>query len=218
MHMGLAAGRWLESPITGLIVTILLAIGTTAVAWWAIRPKRLILIDMPETGSPFPEAELHSWSDSIANQPTGSPESPHIVKVDLRSKGRWDIASVAFDRDSPLTLDIGVRILAIRTVQPTGVPHLRAEIDGTELRIGPGLMRRRRTWRYTLLTNGTAAHFTYLNPLIDVDIRTPAEQRRRRQISLAIVLPLYLLIVWALYRLGILDRVAVGISAFFASL
>lgn len=218
MHLGLASGRWLESPITGLVVTILLAIGTTAIAWWAIRPKRLILIDMPEAGSPSSEAEFYSWSDSIANQSTGSPESLHIVKVDLRTKGRWDIASVAFDRDLPLTLDIGVQILAMKAVQPTGVPNLRAEIVGTELQIGPGLVRRRRTWRFTLLTNGVATHFTCLNPLIDVDIRTPVEQRRRRRISLAVVVPLYVLIVWALYRLGILGRVAAGLAAFFASL
>ena len=184
--MGLTFGHWLESPITGLVVAVLLAIVTTAIAWWNIRPKRLIVVDIPQRGTPFLKAESHSRPGSVVDQTGSGPESPHIVKVHLKTKGRWDVASTAFDRDLPLILDIGATILSMEVVQPPWTPRLKAEVAGTELRIGPGLVPRRRMWVFTLLTNGIASCFTYVNPLIDIDIRTAVQQRRRRLIFLSI--------------------------------
>lgn len=216
--MGSTAGHWLESPITGLVVTILLAIGTTTVAWWGVRPKRLIIIDIPRIGTPFHEVEAHSLPDPIADQSASDPELLYIVEVSLRTKGRWDVASDAFDHNFPLILDVGTKIQSVKTAQPARTPHLKVEATGNELRIGPGLVRRRRVWVFTLLTNGISTRFTYVNPLIDVDIRTRAEQRRRRQIFLSMTVPLYLFLAWALYSLGILDKIAIGLNAFLSSL
>jgi hypothetical protein len=216
--MGMAIGHWYESPLTGLAVTILLAIGTTAIGWWNIRPKRLILVDVPQTGTPLCIEGPHSWPDAIRDPERGDLESLYIVKVDLRTKGRWDIASTSFDRGLPLILDVGVPILAMKILQAKGTPHLNVEVAGTELSIGPGLVRRRREWIFTLLTNEAATRFVCVNPLIDVDIRTAAEQRRRRQVTLAITLPLYLFILFALGQLGILPKIVAAIGAFFGSL
>jgi hypothetical protein len=216
------AAHWYESSafvgITGLVISVLAAVGTTVAAYRFAKPRRLILVDIPRARFSALEPSPQDWPDIFAAKTEHEFENLRLIRVQLRSKGRWDIATSAFDRHRPIVIDIGISILDMKSVQPADVPHLEAEIAGTELKIGPGLVRRRRRWNFTLLTDGPATCFKCVNPLTDVDILRNSQQRSRRRKSLIVTVLVYALITWLLYKLGVLAQIGDSLAAFFNSL
>jgi hypothetical protein len=94
---------------------------------------------------------------------------PYAVKVQLVSRGRKDIPSSSFDNGEPIILDVGAPIvtgLSVDSDTDTMPPHV---VKGTELHIGPGLIRKRQTLTFTLLTDGRPT-LTCRNSLIDVQV------------------------------------------------
>jgi hypothetical protein len=211
------AAPWYESSafveIAGLIISAVTLIVTTAAAYRIAKPRRLVLVDMPQVKSLPGE---HSWPDIEAHELDGA--SLNVVEVRMRAKGRWDIPTSSFDRDMPIAIDLGAGIVSLKRVQPPDVPQLKAEAAGTELRIGPGLVRRHHKWNFILLTRGPAACFTCVSPLIDVELLTSAQQRTRRRWSALLLAIFYVPIFWVLYKLGVLREIGDALAAFIDSL
>lgn len=214
--------HWYESTtfvgIAGLVISVFTAAGTTVAAYRFARPKRLVLVDMPQPGIPLLKAPSSYWPDSFTVEPGKDLSNVSVVKLQFRSKGRWDIATNAFDQDMPITIDLGVPILSMKRVQPMGVPFLRADFSETELRIGPGLVRQRRKWEFVLLTEAPTARFTFTNPLVDVDVLRNTQQRSRRWKSIVLLLVAYVIISLLLYRLKLLMPLGNAIATFVNSL
>jgi hypothetical protein len=174
-----------------LTATTIGAISTIRIA----RPRRLVLVGIPQVGIPLHEARPHDWPDVIPSEPGKDYEDLQVVKVQLRTGGRWDIASSAFDQDLPITIDVGVPILTMRIdrLLDTDTPYLKAEIAGTELKVGPSLLRPHETWTFVLLTNGRATLAIRINPLVDIKILKNTEQRRRQLKYLVVIIILSLI-------------------------
>lgn len=120
---------------------------------------------------------------------------PHVVNVELTSRGRSDIPRDAFDGGKPLCLDVGAPI--VECLQVTTTPPDRPEpvwtIDGPKLLIGPSLIGRRQITVFSLLVDGPTPR---LSPpeqsLVDVDLRRGSSSepfiRQQRQVPLVALL------------------------------
>jgi len=100
-------------------------------------------------------------------------DKPRVLTLQLISRGRKDIPSDAYNDHQPLRLDVGIRIVEILQVtsrpKTLGAPEIT--IDGTSLRIGPGLIGRRHEITIHVLTDGGMPRLTCRSPLIDVQVR-----------------------------------------------
>jgi hypothetical protein len=199
-------------------VTALGAIVATIAYTRIAKPGRLVLIDMPQGGVPLNETPPQDWPDVIPVEPGRDHDDLRVVKVELKTTGRWDVASSAFDQGLPITIDVGAPILKMEINRPPDTPYLKAEIADTKLKIGPALLRRRLTWTFILLTNGPAA-LAIVNPLIDVNILRNSQQKRRRRKYLALTIVLYVIIVASSpsargAQAGLIYQLSSGIAAF----
>jgi len=169
----LAAGSWLESPLTLNIVT---AVGTLLAGVGAIW---LILVAGPRYRlryGPLVHEQLDdgSWK----------------VVIYLSSRGRRDITRQAFDAGKPIELDIGVTILKLaddvwNSLKDTRVVDVQT--SGTCLLVGPGVIHRWQDLRFTLTVATMPTTFTCRASLIDVNVRYQKLSPRRRYRIAAIV-------------------------------
>ena len=99
---------------------------------------------------------------------------PHVMNIELESKGRHDIPRDAFDGGEPLCLDVGAPIIEVLKI--TRTPHDRGsvpvKVDGPRLLVGPCLIGLSETIVFSLLVDGPSPR---LGPpeqsLTDVEIR-----------------------------------------------
>jgi hypothetical protein len=184
-YVSLATTHLYDSPtvinLATLGISALSIVAIFVAGWRFAKPTRLVLVDATRAGVPFAvSVRSATWPGILSFRPDADPANLHTVEVRLESKGRWDIATSAFDRDIPITIDVGAPIAGLMRAQPSDVPDLKAEIAGTELRIGPGLIRRNRKWDFVLVTEGPATSLACVNPLIDADVLTTAQRRNAR--------------------------------------
>jgi hypothetical protein len=189
------ADRWYASaallPATGVVVTLLAAVITAWVTYVVGVPKRRLLYGMPLI-TPLRTAPV-GVGDDLELRHTGKLlAEPHIVKIQLVSRGRKDTPTSLYDSGDPIRLDVGARIVEIlqETSDPQSVPAPKVTVDGTSLTIGPSRISRRQKIAFTLLTDGGRPYLTCQSPLIDVQVRhqKPDELMPRRVIALAAVL------------------------------
>jgi hypothetical protein len=94
---------------------------------------------------------------------------PRVLEVRLTNAGRADIPSSAFDRETPVTIDVGGRVVALI---PAGVGEsaVRADIAGDEVRIPPMLIRRRQVLTLRALVEAPQRPVSVSAELIEVDV------------------------------------------------
>lgn len=103
---------------------------------------------------------------------------PHILTVELLSRGRKDITSDDFHDQQPLRLDVGARIVEVLKTasEPETVITPKVATDGTALEIGPSLISRRHKITTTVLTDGGTPFVTCQSPLIQVQVHLRADE------------------------------------------
>jgi hypothetical protein len=188
-------------PAAGIIVGLLAIVATVWVTLRAANPKRRLLYSMPvctsmlNRQSELPELKVIYGAKQL--------ESPHVVNVELASRGRTDIPRNAFDGGKPLRLDVGAPIVECLqvTMTPPDRPEPACAIDGSKLLIGPSLIGRRQTTVFSLLVDGAEPR---LSPpeqsLVDVDLRrgSSSEPFILRERPIPVVVMLLILVAGAL--------------------
>ncbi|MEV0170541.1 hypothetical protein AB0I00_05365 [Streptomyces sp. NPDC050803] len=106
---------------------------------------------------------------------------PHYVEVVLTNPGRRDIPSGAFDRGDPFWVHLDVSYLEVlRTESSPGSTRVpQAQVYGSHLSIGPGLISCGTTITYVLLVD-TAPAYNCHHSLVDVKVQqVPVTPPRR---------------------------------------
>jgi Pentapeptide repeats (8 copies) len=114
-------------------------------------------------------------------------KDPNILEVSLVSRGRRDIASEDFDQ--PLEFRVNARILAIlRTASgPNSTAFRAVAFDEDLLKVGPGLIRRHQSIKFTLLASGRDPVLSSSAAAVrDVDVDVLSTERSSRGWSLRV--------------------------------
>jgi hypothetical protein len=169
----LAAESWYVSGAFWVGVAGVAAVAVAAwVGWAAVNPRRRLSYGMPvvtrllNAGTDVRQSlEVRRGGVLLAD--------PHVLEVVLISRGRLGIPSSAFDKDKPLTLDVGAPIIEVlQTTTTAGGAVPGYGIDGSTLTIGPDRIGRRQTITFSLLVDGPRPTLTCPQPpLNDVQIR-----------------------------------------------
>jgi hypothetical protein len=161
--------------IAGVAAVIVVGVATVWVTLRVSNPKRRLLYSMP-VATPLLNRRPGLPADiEVRRKGQEKPlENPHVVTVQLVSRGRLDIQRDAFDDGKPLRLDVGAPI--IECLDVTTSPPDRAvppcKPGGSTLLVGPALIGRRQTIRYSLLVDGPDPRLSPpIKSLADVDIR-----------------------------------------------
>ena len=118
-----------------------------------------------------------SWEGTELND-------PHILEVNLTSRGRRDIASEDFDQ--PLEFRVGAQILAVlRTASGPNATTFRAvAFEDDLLKVGPGLIRRHQSIKITLLAVGHDPELSSAAAAVrDVDVEVLSTEHFSRRWS-----------------------------------
>jgi hypothetical protein len=183
-HFFTSATFW--GPTVGAIVGVL----TTAVLVWvtlkAASPKRRLYCEMPVV-TPLLRKRPDLPQDIEVRRGGEVLADPHVVNVELTSRGRLDIAREAFDGGEPLRLDVGAPIVECLnvTTSPSDRPDPAWNTDSSAFLIGPSHIGKRQTSVFSLLVDGPSPNLSKpRQSLIDVDIRlrgpVPAPTRQQR--------------------------------------
>jgi hypothetical protein len=181
----LAAVHWYASSTLWTAVVSLAAafitIAGSIIAYSAAMPRRSIVYGMPVSAPLIsapsgvkPGLRLLHGDEELAD--------PHLLEIKLVCRGRRDIPSSSFDQDTPFCIDVGIPIVALlqTTFVPAKAPVPKVAALGSELRVGPSLIRKRQAIRFTVLADGPGARLTDQNPLIDVTVRQEAQEQARQ--------------------------------------
>lgn len=110
-------------------------------------------------------------------------KDPSILEVNLVNRGRRDIVSGDFEQ--PLEFGVGVRIFAVlkSACGPNSTVFRAVAFDDDLLKIGPGLIPRRQTIKFTLLASGRAPKLSSSAAAVhNVDVKVlPTEQLSHRR-------------------------------------
>jgi hypothetical protein len=153
----------------GVIVAIVTGSALAIITYMAAFPKRRLLYSMPVVApiaakSEGIRAELELLYDGTKIG------DPHVVEIQLVSRGRKDIPSSAYDRGEPVRLTINVPVLKVldQISEPSSLSPPRLAVEGNTLKIGPDLIGRRQRIKITLLTDGHPSALKCASSLIDV--------------------------------------------------
>jgi hypothetical protein len=166
-----------------------------AVSYMAAFPKRRLLYGMPVV-APMLTAPSGVRGDLELRHRGTLLTEPHVLEVQLLSRGRKDIPSSAYDGNVPIRLDVGAMIIEVLQTnsEPSPLPAPRVTIDGTALEIGPALIGKRQKISITILAEGSSPQLNCQASLIDVHVKqlTPIEESPMLKVApfaLAVTLP-----------------------------
>jgi hypothetical protein len=92
------------------------------------------------------------------------------------SSGRRDIGSGEFDKQLPLTIDLGVEIVKLLAVDTNPqIGDSDVAVQGTKLLIGPCTIRKRHIMTFGFLVDGEKPKLRCQNPPLNVDVRQGAD-------------------------------------------
>jgi hypothetical protein len=105
-------------------------------------------------------------------------DDPYVLEIDLAYRGFKDIPKSSFEGE-PLCIDVGARIIDL--LNKISHPEVRvpAEAVGTELRVGPVVLRKGQAMTFVVLTDGPGALRMTGNPLAGVKVRQEAQARHQ---------------------------------------
>lgn len=109
---------------------------------------------------------------------------PHLVTVEIISRGRCGIPPESFD--GPIELDFGAEIVtvleSISAATPEAVPAPVVTRTATALQVGPALLAREHKISYRILVDGDA-HFVGKHSLVNVDVRLGSPTQRTNKLA-----------------------------------
>jgi hypothetical protein len=170
------AGAWWQSGTFWAAAAVVVAVFAALSAVWATmraaNPKRRLLYRIysrtpllnPTASVPGDTLTVTHGTNALAN--------PWVVEVQLINAGRRDISASMFHNGEPITLNLGVPIIALlnsgtssRTQRPP-----EAQVNGNILTVPPCLLGKRHTATFSLLVDGADPELECLAPLTDVDV------------------------------------------------
>jgi hypothetical protein len=132
-------------------------------------------VSAPMVNRSVARPDLHIlWRDQeVAN--------PHVLEIELAYRGRADVQSSDFDKGRPLCLNVGVPIIDLleTVLHPAQEPLPKVEAVGTELRIGPDLLRKGQAMTFVVLADGPSDDVRCVNPVVNVKERKVSYQARQ---------------------------------------
>jgi hypothetical protein len=161
-------------------VALLAAVATVLVTYIVGFPKRRLLYGMPVV-APLLRAPAGVRQDLELLHRGEALAAPHLLEIELISRGREDTPSSAYDSAKPMRLDVGARIVEVfrTTSHPESLSVPKVIVDGRSLMIGPSLIGKQQYITFTLLVDGTQPCLTCQSPLIDVQVRRLRPEDRR---------------------------------------
>jgi hypothetical protein len=110
---------------------------------------------------------------------------PHVLEIELAYRGRADVKSSDFDKGRPFCLDVGVPIIDLLETVPHTAKDLLPKVEavGTELKIGPDLLRKGQAMTFVVLADGPGDHVECMNPVANVKDREVRYQARQEASS-----------------------------------
>ena len=175
------AALWYTSGAVWSIAGV--GIGALAIVIGAVAtyrsdfPRRRLYIFVSSTTSLLYRSETQLMGLEVRNEGHVLTD-PHLVTVEVVSRGRRDIPESSFD--GPIELDFGTEIVAliecVSVAKPETVPAPRAATTATALHVGPAVLARDHRVSYRVLVNGNARVVGECS-LTDVDVRhdSPAQ-------------------------------------------
>jgi hypothetical protein len=192
----------------GVAVAIVFGIAGVWAVLYSGNPKRRLLYSMPVV-TPLLNDRPRMPRDVEVRHAGQLLQSPHVVNIELVSRGRSDIQREAFDGGEPLCLDVGVPIVECLqvTTSPSDRPEPLWKHDGSKLLVGPSLIGKRQSTVFSLLVDGPSPKLSRPpRSLIDVDLRPgdlgPESRIKRRRYVLAVAFALTVTAEVALTPLG----------------
>jgi hypothetical protein len=186
------AGAWYISGTfwagAGVVVAVLAAVAGIWVTLSVGFPRRRLYYGL-RAAAPLLTAPAGMRSD-LQLLHRGTPlADPHVLTIELISRGRKDISNDAYNGGQPLQLDVGSRIIEIlqTTSEPETLVTPQVATSETFLRIGPSLIGKRHQITINVLTDGGQPSLTCRSPLVDVQIRQRIEDRTTLTWALAVV-------------------------------
>ena len=181
--MNLASGHFYETTVFGTVAAIIVGLITIAVTVWvtlraASQKRRLYYALLADT--PLIRRRQDLSEELKVTYGGRELKSPHVVSVQLVSRGRRDIAREAFDGGKPLCLDLGTPIVECVkvTTSPSDRPDPACAVDGSKLLIGPSHFGTCQTTVFSLLVDGRSPRITPPpQSLIDVRIERGGDQQ-----------------------------------------
>ena len=131
---------------------LLVGIAAAYWTWRTVQPRAELTILMTETPL-MHRAESAGSRVSVEHADFGTLTDPVVARLLITNSGRTDIGSDQFDRDLPLTLDVGapiVELLGYSNSRPALAPP-PLKVEGSKVELGPGLLGRRQTLTVAML-------------------------------------------------------------------
>jgi hypothetical protein len=186
------ASQWYSSgtfwAAAGTIAVLVTGAAATVVALWLANPVRRLECVM--SSAPLLQGSAQEMSGSLQITWDGVElKDPHILEVNLISRGRRDISSEDFDQ--PLEFRVGAKILAVlRTASGPKSSTFRAvAFEDDLLKVGPGLIRRHQSIKFTLLAVGRDPMLSSsAAALRDVDVEVVSTDESHRRWSVKVKL------------------------------
>jgi hypothetical protein len=183
------AGGWYTSGTfwagAAVVATVLAAVAGVWVTLFVGFPRRRLYYGL-RAAAPLLTVRSSDLKLLYREEPL---TDPHVLTVELISRGRKDIPNDAYNDGQPLQLDVGASIVEILQItsepETLDTPHVTA--SGKRLNIGPSLIGKRHQITISVLTDGGQPYLTYRSPLIDVQIRQRIDDRTTLTWALAVV-------------------------------
>ncbi len=197
------SSAWIS--ISSIVATYLSALVAAFVTYLFTVPRRRLRYALVSTKPAVDEEGMDQSLQKVAHRPLSNPV---ILNVCLSGHGSRDIPSSAFDMGNPLVLDVGIPLVdppISLSHRPLSVQPPKTIIDGTALKIGPGLINRRHVLEYAVLAdqpNDKKAHLVCKSSLVDVvvrrdrmDVDFSRDTFLKKLILIMLILPLFTILI-----------------------
>lgn len=148
--------------------------GDPAIFWAIAGVAAVIVMGLVAGWAPFGAARSRrSIVYSFQDRPRKTSEG-YKVEIRLNVRGSTDIRSDDFDDGRPLVIDTGAQIIKLVSIESGYGPRLRAlrcEVEGSNIRIGPNLIKCRQTLIVKLIVSNASLKISAEDVAIaDVDV------------------------------------------------
>jgi hypothetical protein len=127
---------------------------------------------------------------------------PHVLGVELRYRGRGDLRGSSFEGKRPFRIDVGARVIGVIGADFRLESELTVEASGSELRFGPGMVRRKELLRLLVLLDGPCGRLSHKGRPADVRVRQRRAADNPREFGMLQKVITWTLILFIIYYLA----------------